>query len=235
MKPIVNKEGKLLSWIEGLSDTTLDKIIAVLSMVLYRAEIKNNNSHIQNVLVIGLGDFTDIQSNKNEIIDVLEKVSTSFNLNLLDNRHSYTLAKDVFRKPKDKDIYININPDIIKILNLSIKKIHSVQDKRNKDKGRKAVFFDVDKSRFYVQDEEIKILKFKDEYHTLRVMFENLNELPKEWFFSEIAERIDKYNFDDKKYYNAIYQLKLKLERKGIKDFFITTKQSVKITPKYLS
>ncbi|MBI2626745.1 MAG: hypothetical protein HYW77_00670 [Parcubacteria group bacterium] len=95
--------------------------------------------------------------------------------------------------------------------------------------------FDLDKSRLYVQGKEFKLLKFKDEYHTLRVMFEDVNELGKEWFFSEIAERIDENRLDDKKYYNAIYQIRLKLEKQGINDFFITTKQSVKINKKYLS
>jgi hypothetical protein len=104
----------------------------------------------------------------------------------------------------------------------------------NEEAG-KILAFDLDKSRFYVQGKVIKLLKFKDEYHTLRVMFENPDELAKEWFFSEIAERIDQYKIDDKKYYNAVYQLKLKLEKEGIKDFFITTKQSAKISPKYLS
>ena len=100
---------------------------------------------------------------------------------------------------------------------------------------RKKLYFDEDKARFYVQGKEIKLLKFKDEYHTLRIMFEDPKELPKEWFFSEIAERIDESNINDKKYYNAIYQLKIKLEKQGIKDFFITTRQSVKINKKYLS
>ena len=95
--------------------------------------------------------------------------------------------------------------------------------------------FDADKSRFYIQNKEIKVTKFKDEYHTLRVMFKNLKELPKEWFFSEIAELVDESNINDKKYYNAIYQLRIKLEKQGIKDFFMTTKQSVKINKKYLS
>ena len=105
----------------------------------------------------------------------------------------------------------------------------------NEDLSKK-LYFDEDKSRFYVQGKEIKLLKFKDEYHTLRIIFENPSELSQEWFFSEIAERIDENKIsDDKKYYNAIYQLRIKLEKRGIKDFFITTKQSVKINKKYLS
>ncbi|MFA6096846.1 MAG: hypothetical protein WC788_04430 [Candidatus Paceibacterota bacterium] len=103
----------------------------------------------------------------------------------------------------------------------------------NEDLSKK-LYFDKDKSRFYVQGKEIKLLKFKDEYHTLRIMFENPSDLPQEWFFSEIVERTESKS-DDKKYYNAIYQLRIKLEKQGIKDFFITTKQSVKINKKYLS
>ena len=102
-------------------------------------------------------------------------------------------------------------------------------------KQKTGIAFDPDKSRFYVQGKEIKLLKFKDEYHTLRILFEDPNELSKEWFFSEIGEKIDGSNLNDKKYYNAIYQLRLKLEKQSVKDFFITTKQSVKINPKYLS
>jgi len=103
------------------------------------------------------------------------------------------------------------------------------------EKIAQKVSFDTDKSRLYVYGKEIKLLKFKDEYHTLRVMFENPKDLSQEWFFSEIAERIDESNLNDKKYYNAIYQIRLKLEKQGINDFFITTKQSVKIDKKYLS
>ena len=99
-------------------------------------------------------------------------------------------------------------------------------------KQKTGIAFDPDKSRFYVQGKEIKIKKFGDEYHTLRIMFEDLS---KEWFFSDIGERIDESNLDDKKYYNATYQLRLKLEKQSLNDFFITTKQSVKINQKYLS
>ena len=99
----------------------------------------------------------------------------------------------------------------------------------------KKLYFDIDKARLYVWGKEIKLFKFKDEYHTLRIMFENPKELSQEWFFSEIVERIDNGNLNEKKYYNAIYQLRLKLEKQGINDFFITTKQSVKINKKYLS
>lgn len=104
----------------------------------------------------------------------------------------------------------------------------------NEDK-LKRLHFDPDKSRLYVKGNEIKIKKFGDEYHTLRIIFEDPPELSKEWFFSEIREKVDKATTKDKKYSNAIYQLKLKLSKVGINDFLITTKQSVKINKKYLS
>lgn len=114
-------------------------------------------------------------------------------------------------------------------------KIEILSDFNNENSDKK-LCFDLIRSRLYVQGKEIKLQKFKDEYHTLRVLFEDPNELGKEWFFSEIKEHIDAMaRGDDKKYYNAIYQIKIKLEKQGISDFFLTTKHSVKINPKYLS
>ncbi len=74
------------------------------------------------------------------------------------------------------------------------------------------------------------------QYHLIRIIFEDPSEVGKEWFFSEIGEKYDQAeDFDDKKFANASYQAKLRISRDaGIKDFFITTKQSVTINPKYL-
>jgi len=41
---------------------------------------------------------------------------------------------------------------------------------------------------------------------------------------------------EDKKFYNATYQIAQKIIKDtGIRDFFITTKQSARINPKYLN
>lgn len=97
--------------------------------------------------------------------------------------------------------------------------------------------FDEERSRLQINEDEIKIRKFSDQYHTLRVIFETKEGVKQEWFFSEIADKIDEYarKNKDKKYYNAAYQINKKLESAGIKDFFITTRQSLKINPEYLS
>ena len=95
--------------------------------------------------------------------------------------------------------------------------------------------FDADRSRLYVNGKEIKIRKFTDQYHSLRVIFENPTDVKQEWFFSELVEKIDPHKPNEKRYYNAIRQVRLKLIANGFPDFFTTTKQSVKISPKYLS
>ncbi len=96
--------------------------------------------------------------------------------------------------------------------------------------------FDPIKSRLYVKGIEIKIRKFKDQYHALRVIFEDPADTAQEWFFSEIAERIDAHKpGGDKTYYNAVYQIRLKLTAVGMPEFFITTRQSARINPLYLS
>src|SRR3989338_2078972 len=102
---------------------------------------------------------------------------------------------------------------------------------------RTNLYFDDDKSRLYIRGIEIKIQKNSDQYHALRVMFADQKELAQEWFFDDIAERIDRSRPQErvKRYYNAIYQVGLKLMAKGFPDFFITTKYAAKIDPKRLS
>lgn len=95
--------------------------------------------------------------------------------------------------------------------------------------------FDASKSRLFVRGTEIKIQKFSDQYHALRIIFQDPKEVGKEWFFSEIGELVDKHKPDDKTYYNAIYQIRQKLKSEGFPEFFITTRHSAQINPKYLS
>jgi hypothetical protein len=98
-----------------------------------------------------------------------------------------------------------------------------------------ALHFDQDKSRLHVKGKELTIRKFSDQYHLLRIMFADRNELGKEWFFSEVIEKADAFNHKEKRYYNAAHQVRLKAQTAGFANFLITTKQSVKISPEYLS
>lgn len=98
------------------------------------------------------------------------------------------------------------------------------------------LYFDDERSRLFVRGIEIKIQKFSDQYHALRIIFANPKEVGQEWFFSEMAEKYDnEADLDDKKFYNAVYQIGLKAKSDGFPNFFITTRQSAKINPKYLS
>lgn len=102
----------------------------------------------------------------------------------------------------------------------------------------KKLDFDIDKSSLFIGADEIKLKKFGDQYHLLRIIFRDRIELPKEWFFSEITELYDVAgnHYPDKKFYNAAYQInqKIKIGTSIKKDFFITTTQSVKIDPEFL-
>lgn len=86
-----------------------------------------------------------------------------------------------------------------------------------------------------IGDHSLKI-NGPDQKEFLKIIFKDPKELSKEWFFSEIAESFDfALNANDKKFYNATYQLNLKVGQKTpIKDFLITTKQSVRINSKYI-
>jgi hypothetical protein len=92
-------------------------------------------------------------------------------------------------------------------------------------------------SMLTIGNSQVKLRKGSDPYHLLRIMFEDADELQKEWFYSEISEKYDVgANFDDKKFYNASYQLKQKIAQETtLKDVLITTAQSLRINPKYLS
>ena len=91
------------------------------------------------------------------------------------------------------------------------------------------------KINFLHKGNKIKIKKFGNEYHLLRIIFENPEEISQEWFFSDIKERADENEGNDKRYSNALYQFKQKLEKIGIKNFCTSTRQSFNINKEYLS
>lgn len=96
--------------------------------------------------------------------------------------------------------------------------------------------FSEEKGVLKIGEKEAFFRKDTMPFHLVRIIFEDRAELDKEWFFSEIGEKFDSSaTFDDKKFANAAYQAKIRIIRDtGIKDFFITTKHSVTINPKYL-
>lgn len=96
--------------------------------------------------------------------------------------------------------------------------------------------FDEANSVLSVNGQKVKFRKFTEQYHTLRIIFADSNEIDKEWFFSDIGERLDdQKGYKDKDFHNYISAIKRKMGAEtGIQDFFITTNQSVRINKKYL-
>ena len=96
---------------------------------------------------------------------------------------------------KSQRLLKNIRKEITDILKL-LRQISSEADKRAQSKPNvknDQLDFDPERARLYVKGYEIKIQKFSDQYHLLRIIFENPQETPQEWFFSDIAERTDNY------------------------------------------
>ena len=110
-----------------------------------------------------------------------------------------------------------------------------IQQVENKDFSNP--IFSEEKGLLEVNRKKIKVKKFSDQFHLLKIIFENKENLKKEWFFSEIAEIYEPLNPPmDKKFYNATDQIRKKIAiETGIKDFFITTRQSLRINTNYLS
>jgi len=137
----------------------------------------------------------------------------------------------------DKDVWnIKFNRTPITVGSLvSVGEI--IKNMDNDDSLKINLSFDEASSILNVGEKIVRITKMKDQYQLLRIIFEDKEEIGKEWFFSEIAEKFDREaNFDNKKFYNAAYQVNLRIARDvGIKDALITTNQSVRINPKYLS
>ncbi len=98
------------------------------------------------------------------------------------------------------------------------------------------VFFDAERSVLIIGKTEVKFRKHTDQFHTLRVIFYNQDEVKKEWFFSEIGEKMDKYKqYSNKDLHNYLSAIKKRVSvETSLSDIFITTNQSVKINGKYL-
>lgn len=96
------------------------------------------------------------------------------------------------------------------------------------------VKFDEYKSVLLIGTKPIKLTKFSNQYHFLKIIFQ---EPEKDWQYSEISELMDDLNKRPwKQLYNVADAIKKKVATEtGIKDFLITNTQSAQINKKYLS
>ncbi len=105
-----------------------------------------------------------------------------------------------------------------------------------KKKLKSDLSFSEEKGVLTIGDKQAFFRKNSLQYHFVRIIFSEPKELGKQWFFSEIGEKYDsEEKHDDKRFANIAYQVKQRIAiETSIRDFFITTKQSVTINPKYL-
>ena len=98
------------------------------------------------------------------------------------------------------------------------------------------VSFDIDLGLLKLVNKKIYFRKYTEQYHTLKIIFENKENLKNEIFFSEIAEKLDSSKgYSDKDFHNYFSAIKKRVSAEtGIKDLFITTTQSIKINPNYI-
>ena len=72
--------------------------------------------------------------------------------------------------------------------------------------------FDNDTSILTINGQKVKFRKHTEQYHTLRIIFEDKMELNREWFFSEIGEKMDQYkDYKDKDFHNYVSAIKKRI------------------------
>jgi hypothetical protein len=170
------------------------------------------------------------------------------NLFILSGANSFELSKPIKDKLEETNNAIKQHKEICNQtwgrVKDNIGKIKNELDFGNntppKEQSEKqSSYFSEGKSILTIGTKEVKIKKFSDQYNFLKIVFKS-EDLKREWFFSEVIDQYDLAEaapIPDKKFYNAAYQIDLKIMREtGIKDFFLTrTAQSFQINPEYLS
>jgi hypothetical protein len=212
----------------------LEKISLVMDYLMTKTEINSRASSItleENMTITGVDkqEFEDIVSRL-----VRDKV-------LKDKK---TIWHEIIKRDNDEFVidasgtsyFITINhdnfADFYKKLTDRIRELKGEKSKTNR------LDFDSAKAILYIDQHEIRVQKFSDQYHLLRIIFEDKKESLREWFFSEVIERYDSKDdsLKPKKFYNAVYQLNRKIAiETGIKNFFIITNQVFQVNKEYLN
>jgi len=147
----------------------------------------------------------------------LGEITESKGGRLVDYRSRHHLKKDDF-----KNYASMVNAYLIK----ELAKPESKKEENNKENYN--VSFDEEKSILTIQNKPIKIRKFSNQYYLLKAIFQDEEN---DWQFSELLEKIGEFeDYNWKKLYDVANAIKKNIAAEtGIKDFFITTTQSIKI------
>jgi hypothetical protein len=182
-------------------------------------EIEKDFSLIGNFLTLIKCEqkLTEIKGKKG--IDIFDDT-----IPLLENDVDCKKLKEIEKSLSPKEELFNF-----RILNNEI--ILNIEKYENK-----SVSFDEESGILYVNKNPVKFRKFTEQYHCLRIIFQNKDDIGQEYFFSAIGHEMDfDKGYTNKQFHNYFRAIKTKISSEaGIKDLFITTTQSVKINKDYL-
>lgn len=146
---------------------------------------------------------------------------------------SWDVVYDAYTKIKSQNEFEieKYKPHLTRLHNNLMRKLAGEKNEKPNE-----LSFDLSKGILNIGGEKVKISISSNQYQLLAIIFEDRNELFREWFFSEIRERMDMTGSlkDDKKIHNLANYFNSKIARKtGIKKFFKTTLHSLRINPDY--
>lgn len=244
----LNKPPK--SYFFDLSLENLIKIQKVIKIILDELELQDVNRLAGNK--IPLKNFTSEGITYEDVVHIIKKINdwAGRDIIFLADKSAFLNIRDELRELTEmeneligiKDLVFSKKDFEKNIIILSIdldetRNIKNELDKKiNKNAPNTIMDFDKEKSTLNINGTIIKIKKFRNQYYLLGIIFENKENMAKDWQFSEIAEIIDIAKADKwHTFYHVAYAIGNKIAREtGIKDFFITTTQSIKINNKYL-
>jgi len=231
MENNTDKNSELVHWFKSLSNDTLIQIASIIKVLISRLEVKMGNKRLREVIILDEKDFKKAGSSRNEFLDILKQLSKIFSIKFLPSSYEYTLVRDMVGvSSKETSVEIDVNTRVFEVLNFVLAEVEKMVT------TKKTVSFNEDKSVLYFNKKEIAFRRYSEQYHTLRIIFQDKDEAGKQWFYSEIAEKLDSAkSYKDKDFHNYLSAIKRRVSAEtGIKDLFLTTNQSVRINPDYL-
>lgn len=108
---------------------------------------------------------------------------------------------------------------------------------QSKTEEKDLLTFNQESGLLIINKERVKIKKYSDQFYLLKVLFENEENIYKEFLFDELDDYEDTMGWEDKKIRNTVQNLNTKLAlttNSKVKNFLLVTSKAFKINKKYL-
>ncbi len=154
---------------------SLEKILLVLNDVRDKSETKG----LSSIIVLRDDRFLDNVPKE----DYENIISSLLEIGVLKDKKvvGYELVKrDDWEDIKETWDAYNIKIDYEKFNKFSEELINRIKELKGEKPKSNRLEFDLDKALLYINDAEIKVQKFSDQYHLLRIVFEDKKDLLKE-------------------------------------------------------